>query len=196
MSGITDVKYNLADEMTKYLLSDWVKDVRTHLKNLNAEYEKEGKKSAFENTPGSVRLKMKDGAIIDPQSGMDSGPYHVYKQNNVIYNFILNSTSVEDGSNSFYKMQLIESDNAPNTYHIFRAYGRIGTTIGGAKTDPQSGLIEARNLFTSKFHELTGNKWGDKFVKKAGKYTMLDVDYEQVSVWHFWLSINNGFWER
>lgn len=34
----------------------------------------------------SVKLKMKDGAVVDPQSGLDDGPYHVYK---VIHIFIV-----------------------------------------------------------------------------------------------------------
>lgn len=34
----------------------------------------------------SVKLKMKDGAVVDPQSGLDDGPYHVFK---VIHIFIL-----------------------------------------------------------------------------------------------------------
>lgn len=40
VTNIKDVRYKLVDEMSKCLLSDWVKDLRGRLKTLNEEFEK------------------------------------------------------------------------------------------------------------------------------------------------------------
>lgn len=64
-------------------------------------------------------------------------------------------------------------------YHVFRAWGRIGTIIGGHQTDPQPSKQAAIDLFLEKYEEKTGNEWGMKFVKKPGRYIMMDIDYGQ-----------------
>ncbi len=40
VTQLKDVNYKLADEMSKCLLSDWVKDLRGRLRTLNEEFEK------------------------------------------------------------------------------------------------------------------------------------------------------------
>lgn len=67
-------------------------------------------------------------------------------------------------------------------YYIFRAWGRIGTTIGGHQTDPHLSKQDAIDFFEEKYEEKTGNRFGSKFVKKPGKYISLDLDYGQSQV--------------
>ena len=38
------------------------------------------------------------------------------------------------GTNSYYKLQLLESDSGQK-YSLFRSWGRVGTTIGGNKIE-------------------------------------------------------------
>ncbi|ODN00096.1 Poly [ADP-ribose] polymerase [Orchesella cincta] len=183
VTNLRELNYKLADEMKKCLLGDWVEDLQGRLKTLNDEFEKPKERrrtGGIEETHlQSIKLKLKDGAVIDPDSGLDDGPYHVYKEGKLYYNCVMNLTSVEDGKNSFYKIQVIESDGSPKSYHVFRAWGRIGTTIGGHQTDPQGCQEDAIDLFCEKYKEKTGNVWGTKFVKKPGCYIVLDIDYGQ-----------------
>lgn len=67
---------------------------------------------------------------------------------------------------------------------IFRSWGRIGTTIGGFKTQEYDSLSQAKSDFKMYYEEQTGNPWGrskDEFVKMPGKKVPIDVDYGQVS---------------
>lgn len=36
--------------------------------------------------------------------------------------------------NSYYKMQLLK-DDTKDIYHFFRSWGRVGTNVGGVKSD-------------------------------------------------------------
>jgi len=64
---------------------------------------------AFEKTEKSVKLKMKDGSVVDPESELEDVG-HVLKDGKAFYSCVLNRFSLEEGKNSFYKMQIIESD--------------------------------------------------------------------------------------
>lgn len=65
-----------------------------------------------------------------------------------------------------------------NRYWIFRSWGRISTTIGSTKLESYGGLSEALEAFEAIYEERTGNYFGEKkFVKHAGKYYKMDIDY-------------------
>ena len=51
-----------------------------------------------------------------------------------MYNAVLGLVDITRGTNSFYKLQLLESDSG-KSYYLFRAWGRVGTTIGGNKLE-------------------------------------------------------------
>ena len=61
--------------------------------------------------PAKVTLKVKGGAAVDPDSGLDDVA-HVYKKGDDIYNAVLGMTDLQSGKNSFYKLQVLESDRA------------------------------------------------------------------------------------
>lgn len=74
-------------------------------------------------------------------------------------------------------MQVLESDNGRN-YWLFRSWGRIGTKVGEKKVETHYSSTDACDEFERLFLDKTGNHWGvENFQKKAGKYTMVDVDY-------------------
>jgi hypothetical protein len=58
------------------------------------------------------------------------------------------------GKNSYYAIQLIESDKLKNDYHVFRKWGRVGTEIGGNKVFSfrfvAISLLPGQNVFLSK----------------------------------------------
>jgi hypothetical protein len=72
-----------------------------------------------------------------------------------------------------------------SSYWVFRAWGRIGTTIGGTKVDEDLSKHEAIELFRSKYAEQTGNEWGATFVKRPGFYTRMEIDYGEVRNFEF-----------
>lgn len=117
----------------------------------------------------TVKVQLKGGTAVDPESGM-ADTAHVYKEGKHVWNSILGLTDIQSGKNSYYKLQLLEADKG-SRYWLFRAWGRIGTTIGGTKLDSMSDLDEAMEKFQELYEEKTGNMWNfrHQFVKRPGK---------------------------
>lgn len=91
-----------------------------------------------------------------------------------VYSCTLNQTDIESNKNKFYIMQIIKE---ANKYHLYIRYGRVGEngkTIIKTFTNDTTAISEFYKQFRSK----TGNDFGDKFVKKTGKYFMANVQYE------------------
>uniref|UniRef100_A0A1B0CAY4 NAD(+) ADP-ribosyltransferase n=2 Tax=Lutzomyia longipalpis TaxID=7200 RepID=A0A1B0CAY4_LUTLO len=101
----------------------------------------------------------------------------VYKENGKYWACVLTKIDVNTKQNSYYKFQLLEGDN-PEQYCLFRAWGRIGTTIGYKKTSFYANLETAKEKFQARYLSMTGNNWGmrDTFVKYAGKYYEMDIE--------------------
>ena len=61
--------------------------------------------------PKSMRLKLKGGAYVDPESGLDHKA-HVYKssRDNALYSVVLGKVNIQDGQNSYYKLQVLQHD--------------------------------------------------------------------------------------
>ena len=93
------------------------------------------------SVPDKMKLKLKDGAAVDPESGssfsFDSkrqrfifessfteleDTCHVLKDtdNGGIFTAVLGLVDITRGTNSYYKMQLLESDNG-RQWFVFRA---------------------------------------------------------------------------
>lgn len=67
------------------------------------------------SVPTSVKLTLKGGIAVEPQSGLEHKA-HVYKHNNEVWNANLCLSDVQTGKNSYYKLQLLQSDNKSNRY--------------------------------------------------------------------------------
>jgi poly [ADP-ribose] polymerase len=59
--------------------------------------------------PSKVKLKLKGGVAVDPDSNLEDVA-HVYKGKNDIYNAVLGITDIQGGKNSYYKLQVLEAD--------------------------------------------------------------------------------------
>ena len=55
------------------------------------------------------------------------------EEGKVVWNAVLGLVDVVRGTNSYYKLQLLEGDSS-RSYYVFRSWGRVGTTIGGTKS--------------------------------------------------------------
>ena len=65
--------------------------------------------------PKSMTLKLKGGAYVDPESGLEDKA-HVYKSGEDLYSVVLGSVDVQEGRNSYYKLQLLQHDSKAHKY--------------------------------------------------------------------------------
>ena len=85
--------------------------------------------------PSKVKVTVKGAAAVDPESELEDS-HHVLETKGVIWNAVLNMVDITKGTNSYYKLQVLESDGGVlKRYCVFRSWGRVGTTIGGTKLD-------------------------------------------------------------
>lgn len=163
-------------------------------------------KSATGDGSGKVKLRVKGGAVVDPDSGLeDSGHVMVEPSTRDVFSCVLGLVDISRGSNSFYKLQIIEHDKHRtytryNQYkiqrkltlilvyiyiyrwYLFRAWGRVGTTIGGNKLETYHNKDDVLEAFEALYLEKTGNEWSDRKSanKVPGKFYPLEMDYGDV----------------
>ncbi|XP_045534618.1 poly [ADP-ribose] polymerase-like [Papilio machaon] len=129
-----------------------------------------------------TKLKIKYGMDVDLNSGLENIA-HVYKEQNNYYSVVLSKTHVDDNKNSFYKLQLLESDSKEK-YWVFRSWGRTGTSIGGKKLENFTDSCEAKKHFEkiyvqkTKYRELSGHH----FIKIPRAYVPVDINYDDISM--------------
>ncbi len=70
---------------------------------------------------------------VEPASDL-SHTHHVLVEGTTLWNAVLGQVDVVKGTNSYYKLQLLEKD-VGNDYCVFRSWGRVGTNIGRVKTE-------------------------------------------------------------
>ena len=64
--------------------------------------------------------------------------HHVYETPDSVYNAVLGMVDIIKGTNSYYKLQVLEADKSifsAQKYQLFRSWGRVGTIIGGNKLE-------------------------------------------------------------
>ena len=111
------------------------------------------------------------GQLIHPSFGTGE----IIESNGKIYSCSLNQTDIGANSNKFYIMQLIKNGS---NYNFGVVYGRLGEK-GKSSLTPYAFESSGCAAFAKQFKAKTGNVWGtDNFVKKAGKYFMSAVSYE------------------
>uniref|UniRef100_A0A671XEB0 Poly [ADP-ribose] polymerase n=1 Tax=Sparus aurata TaxID=8175 RepID=A0A671XEB0_SPAAU len=134
--------------------------------------EEEGKGSK------KMKLTVKGGAAVDPDSGLENSA-HVLEQSGKMYSATLGLVDIVRGTNSYYKLQLLE-DDVQKRYWVFRSWGRVGTTIGGNKLDKFHDKNSAMDNFLGVYKEKTGNNWSSSnFTKYPNKFYPLEIDYGQ-----------------
>uniref|UniRef100_A0A8C9VCE1 Poly [ADP-ribose] polymerase n=1 Tax=Scleropages formosus TaxID=113540 RepID=A0A8C9VCE1_SCLFO len=125
-----------------------------------------------------MKLTVKGGAAVDPDSGLENCA-HVLDQNGKIFSATLGLVDIVRGTNSYYKLQLLE-DDVQKRYWVFRSWGRVGTTIGGNKLEKFYDKNSAMDNFRSLYEDKTGNSWtSTNFTKYPNKFYPLEIDYGQ-----------------
>lgn len=124
-----------------------------------------------------VKVNLKRGNVVDYRSKL-SRKAHIYKYNSVWFSSTLSLTDIDQNKNSYFKLQVLESDTEKRSFWLFTSWGRIGTNIGNSKTEPYDSAIAACKEFARIYEEKTGNNWKTRNVRKfPGKYYPVDVDY-------------------
>ncbi|KAK9891936.1 hypothetical protein WA026_017419 [Henosepilachna vigintioctopunctata] len=165
-------------------ICDWGSDPATRLPpEPSVSSKSKSSKSIYtKSVPNKTKLTLKGGLAVDPESGLEKKA-HVYQDGDDKYTVVLGITDIQKQKNSFYKLQLLESDKS-NRFWVFRSWGRIGTTIGANKLEDFSSLHLAKSHFCRLYEEKSGNMWEDRhdFVKVPGRFYPIDVDYGEDEV--------------
>lgn len=128
---------------------------------------------------GTKKIVCKSGGTVDPDSNLENLA-HILRENGTIYNAVLNLVNLKGNKNSYYKLQVLESNEPRHPhYWLFKAWGRVGTEIGGNSCNSAIGKYEAVQEFERIYYEHTGNRWQDRanFQKLPNMYFEVDIDY-------------------
>ncbi|CAM4960663.1 unnamed protein product [Rotaria socialis] len=175
--------------MEKLKLSTW--GILPHIRKQQAREENKTKRKSSPTsksfarsrkfTPEKVTVKLKDGAAVDPDSRLEE-TCHVLKdiENGGIFAAVLGMVDITCGTNSYYKIQLLEDDTGKQWF-LFRSWGRTGTTFGSKKVDEYNKQSKAIDAFRRTFFDKTGNQWDDRgsFKKIPNKLYPLEIVYGQ-----------------
>ncbi|XP_050082523.1 poly [ADP-ribose] polymerase [Anopheles aquasalis] len=174
---------NALSFITSRALCDWGSDPHTRIP-AEEESKSRSKKSIYEKSvPTKVKLQLKSGLVVDPDSGL-ADKAHVFRKGDTIFNCVLNKVDIQQDKNSFYKLQILEADNR-NKFWLFRSWGRIGTTIGGTKVQDYGNAMDAIIAFTELFYEKTGNEWrkhNTEYSKMPGMFYPVEIDYGEMKM--------------
>lgn len=158
-------------------ISDWGGDINARLANVIAKSGASKSKSKFEkSSSGKVKLQIKGGGTVDPDSGLTDCA-HVYQKGKDKYTATLGITDIQAKKNSYYKLQILKHDISEK-YWLFRSWGRIGTTIGDSKLENMN-LYDCIKKFEDLYEEKSGNRWENRnhFVKVPQKLYPIDIDH-------------------
>ncbi|XP_030854208.1 poly [ADP-ribose] polymerase 1 [Strongylocentrotus purpuratus] len=174
--------------ITQHSISTWGSDPTTRIADTVAgqlptksigQLQREKDESKFTSVmPKTSKMQLKGGAVVEDQNLGHAT--HVHKEKGVLYSATLGLVDISRGTNSYYKLQLIKHDSQAK-YWVYRSWGRVGTTIGGSKSEHYgSDLAGAKEMFKNTYLEKTGNKFGAKNpIKHPMKFFPLDISYDE-----------------
>ncbi|KAM9316020.1 poly [ADP-ribose] polymerase 1 isoform 3-T3 [Gastrophryne carolinensis] len=177
---------SVQDLLTQHCISSWGAEIKQEVAQETPAKSKPGKSTGKEQGESNgggksekkMKLTVKGGAAVDPDSGLEN-TCHVLEKSGKIFSATLGLVDISRGTNSYYKLQLIEHDR-DSRYWVFRSWGRVGTTIGSNKLEEMSSKEEAIDHFLNLYQEKTGNAWhATNFNKYPNKFYPLEIDYGQ-----------------
>ncbi|XP_075387171.1 poly [ADP-ribose] polymerase 1 [Tenrec ecaudatus] len=189
LQDISGSTKSLQELFSVHILSTWGAQVKTEPAEVVVPKAKSGptlpKKSKApvkeeDNSKSEKRMKLtlKGGAAVDPDSGLEHSA-HVLEKGGKVFSATLGLVDIIKGTNSYYKLQLLEDDKE-SRYWIFRSWGRVGTVIGSNKLEKMPSKEDAIEHFMKLYEEKTGNAWHSKnFTKYPKKFYPLEIDYGQ-----------------
>ncbi|EKX43046.1 hypothetical protein GUITHDRAFT_111089 [Guillardia theta CCMP2712] len=143
---------------------------------LSGEATEDPEKKKKSSQSKTVKIMVKGKGAVDVESGL-ADDSHILEVRDNIYSATLNRTDISEGLNSYYVLQIIESDDSKTT-HLFRKWGRIGVESKGTKLEkmPKDSCIHE---FEKLFQEKTGNPWRDRtpdrFTQQPGRFAIMEI---------------------
>lgn len=124
---------------------------------------------------------VKKGVVpVDAQFPEFHRDYHVYAENGVAYDCLLNQTNISKNANKFYVMQILQSDKNFQSFVLLNRWGRVGES--GTKKVKLQGcpLYFSQGDFLQTFKSKTGVDWShrDNAKDREGKYTFIARSYD------------------
>ncbi|KAF6073568.1 poly(ADP-ribose) polymerase 1 [Phyllostomus discolor] len=179
---------SLQELVSAHVLSPWGAEVKAEPVAAMAPSGKSGAaaskkskgpvKEEVNKSEKTMKLTLKGGAAVDPDSGLEHSA-HVLEKGGKVFSATLGLVDIVKGTNSYYKLQLLEDDKG-SRYWIFRSWGRVGTMIGSNKLEQMPSKEDAIEHFTKLYEEKTGNAWhSENFTKYPKKFYPLEIDYGQ-----------------
>uniref|UniRef100_A0A2K5XI50 Poly [ADP-ribose] polymerase n=1 Tax=Mandrillus leucophaeus TaxID=9568 RepID=A0A2K5XI50_MANLE len=180
---------SLQELFLAHILSPWGAEVKAEPVEVVAPKGKSGaalskkskgqvKEEGINKSEKRMKLTLKGGAAVDPDSGLEHSA-HVLEKGGKVFSATLGLVDIVKGTNSYYKLQLLEDDKE-SRYWIFRSWGRVGTVIGSNKLEQMPSKEDAIEHFMKLYEEKTGNAWHSKnFTKYPKKFYPLEIDYGQ-----------------
>ncbi|KAG7251530.1 hypothetical protein CRUP_006473, partial [Coryphaenoides rupestris] len=169
---------SLQELVSVHAISPWGAEVKVEAKASAVPSKSGAMASKSTGRSKKMKLTVKGGAAVDPESGLENSA-HVLEQSGKMYSATLGLVDIVRGTNSYYKLQLLE-DDVQKRYWVFRSWGRVGTTIGGNKLDKFQDKLSAMDNFLGVYKEKTGNTWNcTNFTKYPNKFYPLEIDYGQ-----------------
>lgn len=126
-----------------------------------------------------LMVTVKDGVAVDPKSKLQTQT-HVYRRGGTLYSAVLGLTDIQKNKNSYFTLQVLESDEAARKgYWLFNSWGRTGTDIGDSRTTSYTNAEQACAEFQKLYEEQTGNNWDQKdyFKRLPSKFYPIDINY-------------------
>ena len=104
--------------------------------------------------------------------------HHVYCEGKVVWDVMLNQTNIQNNNNKYYLIQLLEADST-KSFCVWMRWGRVGYKGQTSWTICGQDIDKAKGVFKKKFADKTFNQWEERdgFIKEAGKYDMVKMDY-------------------
>ncbi|KAF3849867.1 hypothetical protein F7725_019586 [Dissostichus mawsoni] len=159
----------LQELVSLHAISPWGAEVK-------AEVKAEAPAPSVASKSGTPAAKST--GKVKEEEGLENSA-HVLEQSGKMYSATLGLVDIVRGTNSYYKLQLLE-DDVQKRYWVFRSWGRVGTTIGGNKLDKFHDKNSAMDNFLGVYKEKTGNTWStSNFTKYPNKFYPLEIDYGQ-----------------
>ena len=78
-----------------------------------------GSDAYTKSVPEKLKLKLKGGVAVEPDSGLADAA-HVLKESDTVWNAVLGLVDLVRGTNAFYKLQLLQSDDSAS--RCFQSY--------------------------------------------------------------------------
>jgi poly [ADP-ribose] polymerase 1 len=112
-------KVDLLEMITRHSLATWGSDLKTRIELSRETYEKaieEANESRFSlksvgDGSGKIKMKVKGGAAVDPDTGLEDIAHVMLEpKTNEPYSCVLGMVDIVRGTNSFYKLQIIQHD--------------------------------------------------------------------------------------